>query len=318
MKIFVIDGDGNSRQPSSLEDVDLAESKLLWVDLYNPADEELSAIGQYFDVHSLVIEDCQKLVDVPKVEEFKEHLFIIWHFLRDHPETEVIEMAGLAALLGANYLVTVHNRELPELEPILSKLSDDPSHFRESPAVLLHAMMDRSVDDFFPLVEDLEDEIEVLLDDLIKDAAGNGMEMLLRLKHRNSAIRKTVMVHGDVIGKLLRPDLPFIPKSSRNYFRDIQDHLVRLGSEVDTNSEYLTTALDVLLGKAGNRMNVTMKRLAAVATVFLPLMFLVGFWGMNFESMPEFAWEYGYILALTSIAVVAIVMVVIAKRNDWF
>lgn len=318
MKMFVIDSDGNSGKPSSLEEVVLAGSKLIWVDLCNPSDEELSTIGRYFNVHPLVIEDCQKLVDIPKVEEFEEYLFMIWHFLRDNPETEVIELAGLAALLGANYLVTVHNKELPELEPILSKLSNNQWQFRESPAMLLHAILDRSVDDFFPLVEGLEDEIDALLDDLITDTADNGMEILLRLKHRNSAIRRTVMMHGDVIGKLLRPDTSFLSNSSRDYFRDIQDHLVRLSSEVETNSEYLGTATDVLLGSAGNRMNVTMKRLAAVATVFLPLMFLASFWGMNFESMPEFAWEYGYILALGTMAIAAIVMVVIAKKNKWF
>ncbi len=127
-----------------------------------------------------------------------------------------------------------------------------------------------------------------------------------------------VMMHRDVIGKLLRPDMPFLPKSSLDYFRDIRDHLVRLGSEVDTNSEYIGTSLELLLGRTSNRMNVTMKRLAAVATIFLPLMFLASFWGMNFRSMPEFAWEYGYILALCTMAIAAAVMVVIAKKNDWF
>lgn len=318
MKIFVTGNDGKSGQPSSLEKLELSDSKLLWVDLYDPSDEELSTIGRYFNVHPLVIEDCQKLIDVPKAEEFDDYLFILWQFLRDDLETEEIELTGLAAILGANYLVTVHDEELPELESILSKLSSDPSQFQESPAMLLHAILDRSVDDYFPLVEGVEDEIDVLLDDLIRDTAENGMEKLLRLKHRNSAIRKTVMIHRDVIGKLLRPDTPFIPMSSLNYFRDILDHLVRLSSEVDTNSEYIGTSLELLLGRASNRMNVTMKRLAAVATIFLPLMFLASFWGMNFKSMPELAWEYGYILALGTMAIAAAVMVVIARKNNWF
>jgi len=184
--------------------------------------------------------------------------------------------------------------------------------------MLLHAILDMSVDDYFPLVERLEDDIDVLLDELIQDKDDYGMETLLRLKHKNSAIRKTVMMHENVLEKLLRPETPFIPGPSRHYFRDILDHLVRLSSEVETNSEYLITSLDVLLGKSGNRMNVTMKRLAAVATIFLPLMFLVGFWGMNFKSMPEFAWEYGHILALVTMSIATGVMVFIARKNRWF
>lgn len=321
MRIYLQDKSGKASEPATLREVTLEDCKLLWVDLQQPTPEdpeELDIIGGFFNVHPLAIHDFQSGVSNPKVQEFDNHVFIVWNLLRDNPSTEKLETSSLNMFLGENYLVTIHAEAVPELEDIHEKLMKDSSLFRQHPAPLLYSILDTSVDEYFPLVEQLTDSIDNYMEKLLSDEGLGELKTLLELKHRNMSIRRMVAAHRDVLLKLVRRDIPFIPEDLSVYLMDVYDHLVRIGTEVDNNTDLVSSSLDIHLNMVSNRLNVTMKRLTTIATIFMPLTFLVGLYGMNFRYMPELGWKYGYLFAWLVLALIAATMIIIARRKGWF
>lgn len=318
VRIYLQDKSGKASEPATLQEITLEDCRLLWVDLQGPTPEELDIIGGFFSIHPLAIHDFQSGVSNPKVQEFDNHIFIIWNFLRDNPSTEKLETSSLNMFLGENYLVTLHAEAVPELEDIHEKLMKDSSLFRQHPAPLLYSILDTAVDEYFPLVEQLTDSIDNYMEKLLSDEGLGELKTLLELKHRNMSIRRMVAAHRDVLLKLGRRDIPFIPEDLSVYLMDVYDHLVRIGTEVDNNTDLVSSSLDIHLNMVSNRLNVTMKRLTTIATIFMPLTFLVGLYGMNFRYMPELGWKYGYLFAWIVLAAIAVVMIIIARRKGWF
>ncbi|MBK5093909.1 MAG: magnesium/cobalt transporter CorA [Actinobacteria bacterium] len=318
MRIYLQDKTGVVIEPASLQEVGLPECKLLWVDLEKPSSEELALIGRFFDIHPVALEECQKEETLPKVQEFANHLFIIWDFLRDDPSTEKLETSSLCMFLGANYLVTIHKEPAPEFDRVLDNLEKEPSLYKEHPAPVLYSILDTAVDEYFPLVEDLTEKIDTYMESLLLDQGVGDLKTILTIKHRNMAARRMITAHRDVVMKLARRDIPFIPEGLSVYIMDVYDHLVRIGTEVENNSDLISSSLDIHLNAVSNRLNVTMKRLTTIALVFMPLTFLVGLYGMNFRHMPEIGWRYGYLLVWIMLLVIAIVMIIIARVKDWF
>jgi len=318
MRIYLQDQAGEAAKPASLAEVSLPDCRLLWVDLQEPPGEELEQIGRFFDIHPVALSECKEGETLPKVQEFPNHLFIIWEFLRDDPETEKLETESLCMFLGPNYLVTVHKRPTPELERVLDNLEKDPSLYKGHPAPVLYSILDTAVDAYFPLVEDLTEKIDAYMESLLLDQGVGDLKTILTIKHRNMAARRLVTAHRDVVMKLARRDIAFIPEDLSAYIMDVYDHLVRIGTEVENNSDLISSSLDIHLNAVSNRLNVTMKRLTTIATIFMPLTFLVGLYGMNFRHMPELGWHYGYLMAWIILIVITLVMIIIAKVKDWF
>lgn len=317
MLVYIKTDTGELLKRDSLDGVSFDKCRLLWVDLLKPTEEDLASITEYFEFHPVAIDSCRQSVHEPGVHEFPGHLSVTWNFLRDDPETDKLEFATLVIFLGANFLVTVHHSEMPELEAIQAKLADGAAFHRDRPAPLLYSILDNAVDEYFPLVEGLTEQIDTLMEDMLSDDETGELKDILYLKHRNMAMRRIAVTHRDVIMKLARRDVPYIPEELSIYLLDVYDHLVRIGSEVDNNSDLIAASLDVHLNTVSNRLNVTMKRLTTVATIFLPLTFIVGLYGMNFENMPEIHWQYGYLVVWGVMIAVAVVMVIIARKKDW-
>jgi len=318
MRVYLQDKAGEVKKPASLQEVKLPDCMLLWVDVQEPSAEELALIGRFFEIHPVALEECQKEATLPKVQEFANHLFIIWHFLRDNPSTEKLETTALCMFLGENYLLTIHREAAPELDRILENLEKEPSLYKGHPAPVLYSILDTAVDAYFPMVEDLTEKIDTYMESLLMDQGIGDLKTILTIKHRNMAARRMVAAHRDVVMKLARRDIPFIPEDLSVYILDVYDHLVRIGTEVDNNSDLISSSLDIHLNAVSNRLNVTMKRLATIALVFMPLTFLVGLYGMNFRHMPELNWQYGYLVVWIVLLIIAVVMIVIAKVKDWF
>jgi magnesium transporter len=318
MKIYVKDKSGEGRKTDSLEGLALDACALLWLDAMNPSDEQLAELGVFFRAHPLTLDIRKTASPLPKLQEFDDYLFIIWDFLRDNPTTETLETATLFALMGSNFLVTIHLEEMPELDSIFERLVKDPSLYRDHPASLLYAILEAAVDEYFPLVENLTDGIDSYMESLLSERGLGDLKTILTLKHRNMALRRLIAAHRDIIIKLARRDMPLIPDELSLYLIDIYDHLAKIASEVDNNTDLISSSLDIHLSTVSNRLNVTMKRLTAVATLFMPATFLVGLYGMNFAHMPELGWRFGYIFFWILLAVVTTLMMVIAKKQQWF
>ncbi len=312
MRIYLEDCDGTAHESDSLEGVTLADCQQLWVDSVSPTPAELEELASFFSLHPVAIDSYLEADELPRMTEFPEHLFVVWHFLRDDPATEVVEAVGVFAFLGDNFLLTLHHQDCDEIDGIYQKLRQDPEIYRHRPAVLLYSILDTGVDEYFPIVEDLTNRIDAFQEEVLSSGSTGDIRVIMALKHRNMALRRNASAHRDVVLKLSRRDTPYVPEDLSLYLLDVFDHLVRIGSEVDNNSDLITSSLDIHLSMVSNRLNEVMKKFTIVATIFLPLTFLAGVWGMNFRRMPELYWEHGYVFAWATLLVAAIVMTIIA------
>jgi magnesium transporter len=317
MRILVVDNDGKAVLRASLDECKPGEHKLLWVDLEGPPSQEIAQMRDRFRLHPVVFAQLGATIPVPKMQEFDDYLYIVWDFLRDRPETEHLEVEGLYLVLGRDYLVTAHRDGLEELDQLLERVRANPGKY-DHPAALLYNILEPAVDEYFPRVDALTERIDEYTEELVSDTNVGDLSVILDLKHHNMAYRRAVYAHRDLLVKLSRRDIDLIPDQWDVYLIDIYDRMAKVAAEVEYNAEQVASALDIHMSAVSNRLNKTMKRLTAVATFFMPATFLVGLYGMNFESMPEFAWRYGYIFFWVVLLVATAVMVYIGKRQDWF
>jgi magnesium transporter len=317
VRIMLVDDDGKVGMRASLDEAKAGRYRLLWVDLDGPGSQEIAAIREHFGLHPVVLSQVGAAMPVPKMQEFDDCLYIVWDFLRDQEGQEHLQVEGLYMVLGADYLITAHRDGLKELDDACERLQANPGKYTH-PAALLYGILEPAVDEYFPMVDALTEKIDEYTEALVSDKNVGELATILDLKHHNMAFRRAVYAHRDVIIKLSRRDLALVPDEWDAYLIDIYDRLAKVAAEVEYNSEQISSALDIHMSAVSNRLNKTMKRLTAVATFFMPATFLVGLYGMNFNSMPEVTWRYGYLFFWGVLAVILIVMIWIGRREDWF
>lgn len=306
--------DGTISELDSLDGVSLADSRLLWIDSRSPEDSEIEQIGKFIGAHPVALNYCKEPAALPKLQEFPEHLFITWNFVHEPKDPDKLVTCNLCIFLGRNFLVTIHKEPLGGVNDVWNRHKADVELYQHEPGLVLYAILDNAVDGYFPIVEHITDSIDAYQDKVISGQSAGDLETIMSQKHRNMAMRRIVMAQHDVILKLGRRDTQFIPKDITIYMMDIYDLLVRVASEVDTNADLITASMDIHLNVVSNRLNEIMKKLTIVATIFLPLTFLTGLFGMNFKYMPELAWRYGYLAAWITFFIIALVTYLLAKR----
>ncbi len=295
---------------------------LLWVNLQNPSVDEIThVLNDLFHFHPLAIEDCQTHgYQTPKIDDFGEYIFIIAHALPgNHNEIDLDTTEELNIFLGANYLVTCHSCEkLNPLEAVISRLERDERLIRNGPDYLCHSILDHLVDEYLPLLDNLDEKLEIIEDRVLQKPTPDILAELLNLKHTLMLLRRIVTPQREVINRLSRDEYRMIDQQSRIYYRDIYDHLVRIQDLSDTLRDIASGVLDIYLNSTSLRLNEIMKALTVVSTIFLPLSFVAGVYGMNFDHMPELTWRFGYLVVWFVFASIFIGMLVWFKRRNWF
>jgi len=315
VRIFVKKDDGTTAMPSTLDEVDLASSKVVWIDLEAPTAEQLEKGSSIVEAHPVALDYCRRMDPLPKVQEFPSNLFVSWCFIAQEQKSGELAADTVCMFLGANFLLTVHEKPLAGLNDVWDRLMKDNSLYKEHTATILYSILDNAVDEYFPYIEKVTDDIDTYQDRLLSGDASGGFQSILALKHKNMQARRMVAAHRDVILKLQRRDMPYIPEDLSVYILDVYDLLVRAEAEIDSNSDLITASMDIDLNMVSNRLNEVMKKLTVVATIFLPLTFLVGLYGMNFRHMPELTWKYGYLIAWIALIVIAVLTYFYAR---WF
>jgi len=300
----------------------LADDKgLLWVSLENPSTGEFhSILADLFHFHPLAIEDCQSTgFQTPKVDDYGEYLFIVVLGLSfDQTKSELVT-EEFDLFLGKNYVVTNFNTaRMPAVEKLKQRLKRDERLLTNGADSLCHALIDIIVDDYSEPLEILESELEVLEDSVLSKPQAETLEKILHLKHSIMAVRRVVAPQREIINHLSRDEYPLIDLQSRLYFRDIYDHLVRVYDWVDILRDMATNALEVYLNATSLRLNEVMKALTIVSTIFLPLAFVAGVYGMNFHFMPEITWKWGYPMAWVIFLTITIGMLAFFRKRRWF
>jgi magnesium transporter len=294
---------------------------ILWVSLENASPEEIELVlTGIFQFHPLTIEDCLSIgYQTPKVDDFGKYLFIIANAIRPDGDLKNLDTDELDIFLGDNYIVTCFTDEtMPCVESVWARLSKDDRMATRGVDFLCHALLDTLVDDYMPLLDKMDEEVEWLEDQVLAKPETATLERLLTLKHMVMSLRRVINPLRELINRLCRDDFPQVGKISQIYFRDIYDHLVRIQDMSESVRDIVSGAMDIYLNSTSLRLNVVMKALTIVSTIFLPLTFLAGVYGMNFKYFPELNWTLGYPLLWVVFAFIVAGMLIFFKKRGWF
>jgi magnesium transporter len=294
---------------------------LLWVSLENPDASDISILRDVFKFHPLAIEDCSNDgYQAPKVDDFGTYLFLIAHAIHPHPGLIDLETSELDIFLGDNYLVTVYKGAcLTPIDATFKRLERDERVRMNGSDFLCHAVLDKLVDEYMPVIDQMEDEIEWLEDQVLANPTSKTIARIIELKHSIMTLRRIISPMREVINRLSRDNFPMIDGQSRIYFRDIYDHLVRLQDLSDTIRDIVSGTMDIYLNSTSLKLNEVMKYLTITSTIFLPLSFIAGVYGMNFVvNYPPLDWQGGIIFFWLLCLAVAGGMLLFFKKRGWF
>lgn len=293
---------------------------LLWVDLDTPTPDEIKNILEgVFQFHPLAIEDCVSPSSLPKVEDYEDYLFIVTHAV-DFSRMEKFNTTELDLFLGRDYLVTFHTAPLRSVTAVFERYLKSIGPGPRGPDRIAHTLIDQLVDNYSPVIEELHTELEELEElVLAKESAHQKLvNELLHVRNDFTRLRTIVRPQRDVIDRLARGDSKLIRPQLLPYFRDLRDNLVRLEGTAASYHERLLMAFDIYLNKAAFEANEGIKFLTALTALTLPAVLIGGWYGMNFEHMPELKSPHGYLYACGLTLISTIAMVIYLKKKKWF
>ena len=289
----------------------------VWVALRDASDEELAQMQEEFGLHELAIEDARHGHQRPKIEEYGDTLFVVMHLAELSP-TDELRVGEVHVFVGPNFVLSVRNRSAQNFLGVRRRCEREPELLRHGAGFVLYALMDAVVDRYFPVIEALEGELEVIEEQIFEKGSGRAnIEHLYALKRQVTRLRHAVAPLNEAAGKLHGGRAPAVCLSSAEYFRDVGDHLTRILSSIDNIRETIGTAIQVNLSMVTIEESETTKQLAAWAGIFAVATAFAGIWGMNFEVMPELKWRWGYPMALSVIAGVSGVLYWRFRRAGW-
>ena len=292
---------------------------LVWVDLENPTDEEIKAVLEgLFHFHPLAIEDCVTPSSLPKIEDYEDYLFMVTHGV-DFTRAEKFATTELDLFLGKEFLVTFHRTPLRSVTTLIDRLGKNAGPGPRGPDRLVHSLLDLLVDNYIPLLTGLHDELEEIEEVVLsKDSSKEFVSELLGVRKDFTKLRQIVRPQRDVIDRLARGDSKFIRSQLLPYFRDLRDNLTRLEETVIGYHERLMMAFDIYLNKAAFEANEGIKFLTALTAITLPAMLVGGWFGMNFDHMPELHSPHGYLFASGLTLLSTVLMAIYLKKKKWF
>jgi magnesium transporter len=290
---------------------------VLWLDLFQPTAEELLLLSDIFDFHPLCIEDCVHIQHIPKLEEYPEYLFLVMHAVKANSHPEKFDLVELDAFLGKNFLVTVHREPLHAVDITKEHLERGTSAIYAGSTALAHELLDAMVDLYMPIIEALDTRLQELEDTIEEDPASDIVKDFFDLRRSILKLRRTSLKEQEVFYWLSHRDISFIDKKEALLFKDIYDHLVRIVELSEASRDILSGILSIHLSLMSNRMNDVMRILTIFSAILLPLTFIVGVYGMNFEYMPELTYHYGYFIVLGVMTLIAVGMMVYFRRKNW-
>jgi magnesium transporter len=280
--------------------------------------EIIEKIGKEYDIHPLVLEDIVNTDQRPKLEEFDEFIFVVLKMLNWDDENAVVQSEQVSLLIGPNFVISFQERPGDVFDPIRDRLRQAKGRIRKMRAdYLAYALVDAIVDNYFVVLERLGDRIELVQEDLVGDPTPESLLVIQGLKRELLFLRKSVWPLREVASGLERSESPIVCDSTRVYLRDVYDHTIQVIDALETCRDLVSGMLDIYLSSISNKMNEVMKTLTIIATIFIPLTFVAGLYGMNFEFMPELHWRLAYPLVLLVMVVIGILMMFYFRRKRW-
>ncbi len=296
----------------------LQRDQFFWLDLTAPGPEELAQMRELFGFHPLALEDTEQFGQRPKLDDYDDHIFLVFYGAsRGHPDDSE-PLREVHMFISGKYLVTVHRDPVPLLDQQRAQLEGRVLH---SEQFLLYRVLDALTDSFFPLLADMDDEIDELEAAMLANPTNRQLERLFALKRELVSMRKVVTPQRDLFARSVDQiaELPGLQLDERDYFRDVYDHLIRISDLIDSYRDLLSGATDLYLSTVSNRQNDVMKQLTVIATIFLPLSFITGFFGMNYGWMIvhiTHAWAF-WVIGVGSMLATCVGLLVYFRRKGW-
>jgi magnesium transporter len=291
---------------------------VLWLDMEDVTNEDAELLSNVFRFHPLAVADCvSKNIHPPKIDDFEQYLFIIVHGINYHVDSEVVETTEVALFVGKNYVVTSHDVPMRSVSSTLDRVRKDGRPMRRGVDFLAHDLIDALVDNFMPTIEEIDKKSDQLEAEVLHEPKRETLASIMQLKRSILALTRVLLPQREIVNGLSRGDYPFISERAQIYYRNIYDHLVRIEMLTVGLRDMAESVLSTYLSSVSNRMNEVMKVLTLIATIFIPLTFIVGIYGMNFVNMPELEWRYGYFVILIVMAAIGISLAVYFKRRRW-
>jgi len=296
----------------------LPEPAVTWVNVEGIGQLTLlKKLGDCFGIHPLVLEDIANTEQRPKAEDYDQYLFVVLKVLTPVPAGVTSEQVSF--ILGVNWLLTFQEGlEGDPFGPVRERLKNGQGRLRNQGAdFLAYSLMDVVVDNYFLVLEQVADSIEAIEEEVMRTPSQRTLAEIYRLKRELLFIHKAIWPLREVVSSMLRRESPLVKEQTRIYMRDIYDHTVQVIETLETLRDMLSGMLDIYLSSVSNRLNGIMKVLTIIATIFMPLTFIVGLYGMNFKHMPELESPWGYPAVLLLMVAVTVGMLIFFRRKNW-
>ena len=280
--------------------------------------ERMEKIGNHFGIHPLIMEDILNTGQRPKMDDLDDYVFVVLKMLNYNEGDDEIGAEQISIILGQNFVISFQEREGDVFEPVRERIRKNKGRIRKKGAdYLAYTLLDSVVDNYFTILEKIGERIELLEEELVENPSTQTLQEIHSLKSGMIFLRKSVWPLREVINELERGESPLIKETTVIYLRDVYDHSIQVIDTVETFRDMISGMLDVYLSSISNKMNEVMKVLTIIATIFIPLTFLAGVYGMNFKYMPELEWYQGYFAVLCVMVIIGIGMVIYFRKKKW-
>jgi magnesium transporter len=294
-----------------------AENKFVWLGLHEPTEEEFAAVAQEFHLHPLAVEDAIHAHQRPKLESYGDTLFMVLKTARYVDPTEVVTLGDIMLFVGRDFIVSVRHGEGSGLKEVRKKVESDEKLLRCGTGAVLHAIVDHVVDEYFPALEGVENDIDEIEAEVFSHSRDNPAERIYKLKREVLEFYRAAAPLADPLDRLARGSYALIHEHIHSYFRDVYDHLLRVTGTLEGYRELLTSILEANLTQISVRQNDDMRKISAwVAIAVVPTM-IAGIYGMNFNNMPELRWHLGYPAVVLLMLVICTLLYRNFKRIGW-
>jgi magnesium transporter len=323
-KITVMDYDEahfQEKEIKTIEECFLFKDKptVTWINIDGLHQVEiLEKLGECYGLHPLVLEDILNTDQRPKMEDYGEYLYIVLRMLNYNDKSSEIESEQISLVLGPNFVFSFQEREGDTFNPIRDRIRNSKGRIRKMGADhLAYTLLDSIIDNYFIILEKLGEKIEFLEEEVVTRPTPETLQTIHHLKREMIFLRKGVWPLREVISGLERGESSLIKESTRIYLRDVYDHTIQTIDTIETYRDMVSGMLDIYLSSISNRLNAVMKVLTIIATIFMPLTFLAGIYGMNFKYMPELEWRWGYPAIWFVMVGIGVFMLVYFRKKRW-
>mgnify|MGYP001944943286 FL=1 len=308
--------DNRMETGTEIENIDIVGYQWFWVDFSNPTEEEVIHLSSTFHFHPLAIEDCLHRLQRPKLDYYDDYTFYVTHIVREK-ENELVK-EELDFFVAENFIVSFHQSPAKELQLVWDRLLSQEFSEKWDTYYIFYRILDKIVDNYFPVIYKIEDELAVMEDNTENKSMNNLMNELFETRNMLLNLRHTVNPMRDLLYRMLNSHHLSGIIDRKEYFSDIYDHLLKLSDMVMSNREVTADIRDSYLSLNSHQTNNVMKVLTIITAIFAPLTFIAGIYGMNFENMPELTWKYGYFYSIGLMGAIGVLLYLWFKSKGWF